>query len=101
MVAIMETEPLTFGVWLAETIARWKLVLKVMMGTVGIAALAVIVLPPVFKSHASFVTAGSATSKMTSALSGGSGLAGLATQLGFGSANDPSEAPSLYVKLME
>lgn len=99
MVTKMETEPLTVGVWLAETIARWRLVLKVMAGTVLLAALAVVVLPPVFKSHASFVTAGSATSKM--AALGGSGLSGLASQLGLGSVSEPSESPSFYVKLME
>src|SRR3954467_11054072 len=96
----METSPLSFGVWLADTIARWKLVLKVMAAVVGAAALAVVILPPVCKRHASFVTAGSATSKLNSALSGGSGLAGLATQLDFGSSNDPSESPSFSVKLM-
>jgi len=97
----METEPLTFGVWLAETIARWRLVLKVMGATVLLAALAVVILPPVFKSHASFVTASSTSAKMSSALGGAGGLAGLASQLGFASGSDPSESPSFYIKLME
>jgi uncharacterized protein involved in exopolysaccharide biosynthesis len=97
----METGPLTFGVWLAETIARWRLVLKVMAATVLVAALAVIILPPVFKSHASFVTAASSSAKMSSALGGASGLAGLASQLGFASGSEPSESPSFYLKLME
>jgi len=96
----METEPLTFGVWLAETIARWKLVLKVMGVTVLLAALAVVILPPVYKSHASFVTASSSSAKM-SALGGAGGLAGLASQLGFGSGSEPSESPNFYLKLME
>jgi uncharacterized protein involved in exopolysaccharide biosynthesis len=101
MVTIMETEPLTFGVWLAETIARWRLVLKVMAGTVVAAALAVVILPPVFKSHASFVTASSSSAKMSSALGGGSGIAGLASQLGFSTGSEPSESPNFYLKLME
>lgn len=98
---IMETQPLTFGAWLAGTIARWKLVLKVMAATVLAAALAVVILPPVYKSHASFVTAGSATSKMSSALGGAGGLAGIASQFGLGSASDPAESPNFYMKLME
>jgi uncharacterized protein involved in exopolysaccharide biosynthesis len=101
MVTMMETEPLTFGVWLAETIARWRLVLKVMAGTVVAAALAVVILPPVFKSHASFVTASSSSAKMSSALGGGSGIAGLASQLGFSTGSEPSESPNFYLKLME
>jgi len=97
----METEPLTFGVWLADTIERWKLVLKVMAGTVLAAALAVVILPPVYKSHASFVTASSSSAKMSSALGGAGGIAGLASQLGFASGSEPSESPSFYLKLME
>lgn len=97
----MEPPPLTVGVWLAETIARWKLVLKVMAVVVLLVGLATVVLPPVYQSHTSFVTASSATSKLTSALGNGTGLGGLASQLGFGSTNDPSESPSFYVKLME
>lgn len=101
MVTIMESEPLTFGVWLAEIIARWKLVLKVIAGTVIAAAIAVVVLPPVYKSHTSFVAASSSSSKMNAALGGGGGLAGMASQLGLGSVSEPSESPAFYVKLME
>jgi uncharacterized protein involved in exopolysaccharide biosynthesis len=96
-----DSDTLTFGVWLAETIARWKLVLKVMAGTLMVVALAVVVLPPIYKSHASFVTASSTSAKMNSALGGSGGLAGIASQLGMGSAGEPSESPNFYVKLME
>lgn len=96
-----ESEALTFGVWLAEIIARWKLVLKVMGATVLVAALAVLILPPVYRSHASFVTASSSTAKMSSAFGSASGLAGLASQLGMGSVGEPSESPNFYAKLIE
>jgi len=96
-----ESDPLTFGVWLAAVIARWKLVLKVMVATVMVAGLAVVILPPIYKSHASFVTASSSTAKMTSAFAGASGLASIASQLGMGSASEPSESPNFYAKLIE
>src|ERR1700682_4546310 len=98
----MTQQPLTFSVWLAGIIERWRLVLKVMGATLVAAALAVILLPPVYEAHASFVTSSSTNSKMASALGGaGGGLQGLASQLGVSSGADPSERPSFYVKLIE
>ncbi len=96
----MTEQPLTFSVWLAGIIGHWKLVLKVMAGTLLVAAIAAIVLPPVYEAHASFVTASSSGGKMASALSGG-GLQGIASQLGVGSVGEPSESPNFYVKLIE
>lgn len=98
----MTQPPLTFGVWLAGIIARWRLVLVVLGATLAIAALAVILLPPVYQAHASFVTAGSSSSKMAGALtSSGMGLQGLASQLGVSAGGDPSESPNFYVKLIQ
>ncbi len=98
----MTQQPLTFGVWLAGIIARWRLVLGVLAGALVVAALAVILLPPVYQAHASFVTAGSTSSKMSGALSGsGAGIQGLASQLGVSAGGDPSESPNFYVKLIE
>jgi uncharacterized protein involved in exopolysaccharide biosynthesis len=98
----MTQSPLTFSVWLAGIIERWQLVLKVMAATLVAAALAVILLPPVYEAHASFVTSSSSSSKMASALgSAGGGLMGLASQLGVSPGAEPSESPSFYVKLIE
>lgn len=98
----MTQPPLTFSVWLAGIIARWRLVLNVMAGTLIVAALAAILLPPVYEAHASFVTSTSSSSKMASALgSGAAGLSGLASQLGVSAGGDPSESPNFYVKLIE
>jgi uncharacterized protein involved in exopolysaccharide biosynthesis len=98
----MTQPPLTFSVWLAGIISRWRLVLKVMAGTLVVAAVAAIVFPPIYEAHASFVTSSSTNSKMASALGGaGGGLQGLASQLGVSSGADPSESPSFYVKLIE
>ena len=98
----MTQQPLTFGVWLAGIISRWRLVLWVMAGTLVVAALAAVLLPPVYQVRASFVTAGSTNSKMASALSGGAtGLQGLASELGVSPGGDPSESPNFYVRLIE
>jgi uncharacterized protein involved in exopolysaccharide biosynthesis len=98
----MTQQPLTFGVWLAGIIARWRLVLGVIATSLLVGALAVILLPPVYQARASFVTAGSSSSKMSGALaSSGAGLQGLASQLGVSAGGDPSESPNFYVKLIE
>jgi uncharacterized protein involved in exopolysaccharide biosynthesis len=97
-----QQQPLTFGVWLAGIISRWRLVLWVMAGTVVLAGVAAVLLPPVYEARASFVTTGSSNSKMASALSGGgAGLQGLASQLGVPSGGDPAESPNFYVRLIE
>jgi uncharacterized protein involved in exopolysaccharide biosynthesis len=97
----MTQPPLTFSVWLAGIIARWRLVLNVMAGTLVVAALAAILVPPIFEVHASFVTSSSSSSKMASALGGAGGLSGLASQLGVSTGGDPSESPNFYVALIQ
>jgi uncharacterized protein involved in exopolysaccharide biosynthesis len=98
----MTQRPLTFGVWLAGIIDRWRLVVGVVAATVVAGALAVILLPPVYQARATFVTAGSTNSKMAGALSGGaSGLQGIASQLGVSAGGDPSESPNFYARLIE
>ena len=95
-------QPLTFSVWLAGIIARWRLVLKVMAATLVAALLAAVLLPPVYEAHGSFVTS-SSSSKVGGMLggSGVSGLQGVASQLGISSGGDPSESPNFYVKLIQ
>jgi uncharacterized protein involved in exopolysaccharide biosynthesis len=100
MVQMTQQQPLTFGVWLAGIISRWRLVLWVLAGTLVAAFLAVLILPPVWQAHASFVTAGSTNSKMASALGSG-GLQGIASQLGVTPGGDPSESPNFYVSLIQ
>ncbi|MEX2110686.1 MAG: hypothetical protein WD802_08800 [Gemmatimonadaceae bacterium] len=99
----MTDQPLTFSVWLAGIIARWRLVLTVMAVTLVIAALAAVLLPPVYESRASFVTSSSSSNKMASALggAGGVGLQGIASQLGVSTGPDPSESPNFYVTLIQ
>jgi len=74
-----------------------------MAGTLVVAALAAIFLPPVYEAHASFVTSSSSSSKTSNALGSSSslGLQGVASQLGLSTGGDPSESPNFYVKLIE
>src|SRR4051794_17645253 len=104
MVRMTQTPPaLTFSVWIAGIIARWRLVLYVLAGTVVLAGLAALLMPPVYEAHASFVASSSTGSKMSSALgsAGSAGLQGMASQLGLSTGADPSESPNFYVKLIE
>lgn len=95
--------PLTFSVWIAGIIARWRLVAYSIVGTLVVAALAAIILPPVYEAHASFVTSSSSSSKMGGLLgaAGSAGLQGMASELGLSSGGDPSESPNFYVKLIQ
>lgn len=67
-----------------------------------VAVLAVIFIPPVYRSQVSFVANSSSSSKLAGGLAGGTGaLGGLAAQLGMGSTLDPSESPNFYILLMQ
>jgi uncharacterized protein involved in exopolysaccharide biosynthesis len=102
MVGEMSHQPLTFGVWVAGVIARWRLILKVMAGVLVVAALGAVIIPPIYKAHASFVTTSSGTSKANSMM-GSSGLSGIASQLGVSglAGGEPSESPMFYISLVE
>lgn len=93
---------LTFSRWLADTLVRWRTIARTVGLTVIAAILAVIFIPPVYRSRASFVANSSASSKLASGLAGSAGaLGGLATQLGMGATLDPSESPNFYIQLMQ
>ncbi|HXG72485.1 MAG TPA: hypothetical protein VNJ04_17925, partial [Gemmatimonadaceae bacterium] len=96
-----ERAPLTFGVWVAGIIRRWPLVLKVMALVLAAAAIGAVLIPPEYRTHASFVANTPSASKMAGGLSGSGGLSGLATQFGIGSTGDPSESPNFYAKLIQ
>jgi uncharacterized protein involved in exopolysaccharide biosynthesis len=92
---------LTFSQWFADTLVRWRTILRVVGLMLVLAILAVIFVHPVYRSRASFVANSSSSSKLGGSLSGGAGaLGGLAAQLGMGTTLDPSESPNFYVQLM-
>lgn len=96
------SDHLTVSRWLAETLLRWRLIGFVMLLMLVIAALAVIFIPPVYRSNVSFVPNVSNPSRLPAGLSSAAGpLAGIATQLGVSSGADPSESPGFYLELIQ
>jgi len=95
------SDHLTLSRWLAETLLRWRLIALVLALTFVAAILAVIFIPPVYRTQVSFVANVTGGSRLpTSALSAAGPLAGLATQLGVSAGVDPSESPNLYIDLI-
>jgi uncharacterized protein involved in exopolysaccharide biosynthesis len=99
-VAEVADRHLTFSRWFAESLLRWRIIARVMGLTIVLAILAVIFIPPVYRSRASFVANTSASSKLSSSIASSGALGGLASQLGVGSGSDPSESASFYMELI-
>src|SRR4051812_32457774 len=97
----VDHDPLTFSRWVGETLLRWRMVVGAILLTAIAAALAVILLPPVYRARASFVANASSSSRLPSSLSSSGALAGLASQFGVSSGADPSESPNFYMQLLE
>ena len=93
---------LTLSRWLAETLLRWRLMALVLAVTFVTAILAVVLIPPVYRTQVSFVANVTGGSRIpASALSAAGPLAGLATQLGVATGADPSESPNFYIQLIQ
>lgn len=95
-------DSLTLARWIAGILLRWRLVLGVLAASLLAAVAALLLVPPVYRAQAAFVTNGGSSGKgaLAGAL-GGSGIAGFAAQLGVGGSSDPSESPIFYSKLLE
>jgi len=91
---------LTFTRWLSSALARWRLVAATAIATVVLGLASTLIIPPVYRSNASFVANSSSTSKLQAATSGSAGLGGLISQLGGSVGGDPSESPNFYVGLL-
>ncbi len=100
MAQIERASTLTVGTWVAGIIERWPLIAKVVLGTVIAAGIAAVIIPPVYRTKASFVANASTSSKLGGSLSSGA-LSGLASQFGMPSVGDPSESPAFYSDLIE
>ena len=94
------SDHLTFTRWLAGVLLRWRLVIGITLSTLLIGLLATFIVPPVYRSHASFVANSSSTAKLQGAGSSNTGLGGLISQLGGSVGGDPSESPNFYVELL-
>jgi uncharacterized protein involved in exopolysaccharide biosynthesis len=97
-----QSDHLTLSQWLAGTVLRWRLIALVIALTLVAAVLAVILIPPVYRTKVSFVANNSSGSRLPAGLTAAAGpLAGLATQLGMPAGPDPSESPAFYVELAQ
>ena len=81
--AVDTSDHLTLSRWLADTLARWRLIALVIALTFAATVLAILLIPSIYRTQVSFVANTSSGSRLpTSALSGAAGpLAGLASQV--------------------
>ncbi len=94
------SDHLTFTRWLAGILLRWRLIAGVTLATLIAGLVATLVIPPVYRSSASFVANASSSSKLQGSLGGAGGIAGLISELGGGVGGDPSESPNFYIQLL-
>jgi uncharacterized protein involved in exopolysaccharide biosynthesis len=94
------SDHLTFTRWLAGVLLRWRTVVAVTLATLVIGLVATVVIPPVYRSNASFVANTSSSSKLQGATNASSGLGGIISELGGTMGGDPSESPNFYVELL-
>jgi uncharacterized protein involved in exopolysaccharide biosynthesis len=87
---------LTFGAWLARVIDSWRLVAGITSATILLSIVAMLVLAPTYRSHASFL----AVSSSQSHLGVPAQYAGLAAQFGLGQNSDPGTTPPFYADLV-
>lgn len=95
----LASDYLTFSRWLAGVVSRWRLVVATGIGLTVAALLSTLIIPPVYRSNASFVANSSSPGKMPSA-SAGSPIGGLLSQFGGSLGGDPSESPNFYLELL-
>lgn len=99
--ATVVDDHLTFSRWFAETLLRWRIIARVLAVMIALAILAVILIPPVYRSRASFVANTSGGNRLPPSIGGGGALGGLASQLGLGAVGDPSESANFYMELIQ
>jgi len=80
-------------------VSRWRLIAWLGLAATLIAIAATLIVPPVYRSHASFVANASSPSKLPSAAAG-SPLSGVLSQMGGSLGGDPSESPNFYLELL-
>jgi len=93
---------LTFATLLAGIVSRWRTVTSITVGVVLMGSVLALVLPPSYRSSASFVTT-EAQVRLPQALNNladGAGLGGVAQELGLGGSRNPSESPAFYFQLL-
>jgi len=94
------SDELTFTRWLGGVVQRWRLVVVTAAVAAALALLSTLVIPPVYRSNASFVANTSSGSKATAASGANSPIGGLLQQFGGTLGGDPSESPNFYLQLL-
>jgi uncharacterized protein involved in exopolysaccharide biosynthesis len=94
------TDHLTFTELIAGIVARWRLILATAVACALAGLVASIVIPPVYRSNASFVANSSSNSRLQGVLGGMTGMDGILSQLGGSVGGDPSESPNFYLHLL-
>lgn len=79
--------------------ARWRFIFTVALAALLLGLLSTVLVPPVYRSHASFVANASNPGKSPAA-SGNSAIGGLLSQFGGSLGGDPSESPNFYLELL-
>ena len=92
--------PLSFARWAAGTARRWRLIAVAVVLSGALFTVAAVLLPPVYRSEASFVSNAGGGLKLPGSLGGLSGLAGMATQMGVDVGSDAAESPGFYLQLL-
>jgi uncharacterized protein involved in exopolysaccharide biosynthesis len=102
---IAEQEPasdhLTFSRWVAGILLRWRTVVAFAAGALLLGVIATFIVPPVYRTNASFVANSSSSSKLQGATAGSSALGGILQEIGGSVGGDPSESPNFYVELLK
>ncbi len=98
----MDSGPLSLPALVAGTLSHWRTVVGVASGTVSLALILTLVLPPSYRATASFVTAESPSDLSSSLgdLALAPGFSGLASQLGISTSRDRSQSPEFYGQLL-
>jgi uncharacterized protein involved in exopolysaccharide biosynthesis len=98
--AAWESDHLTFTRWLSGLMSNSRLIVATITASVLVTVAATIIVPPVYRAHASFVANASSASKLPAGIGGASGFGGLISELGGSLGGDPSESPQFYLSLL-
>ncbi len=95
------SDHLTLSRWIAGILLRWRTVVAFAVGALLLGVAATFIVPPVYRTNASFVANSSSSSKLQGATSGSSALGGILQEIGGSVGGDPSESPNFYVELLK
>lgn len=96
----LASDQLTFTRWLAGVVQRWRLIAATAILATVLALLSTLVIPPVYRSNASFVANTSNGSKAAQAAGAAGPIGDMLSQFGGTLGGDPSESPNFYLQLL-